>query len=154
MCIVSYWVTMPRQSVRFLDKRKILTFWQIIEKLMRNDEIMCLALNWQNTFDNVNWNTVFIILLKIEINYRERIMIYNLYKHGRAVCSDDEEILVSKGMRQSCSCPIMYCNCMSKRQLIRSVRKYKLAYTRWRNDRYLKFTDDIGDHQLVCSVLG
>ena len=60
----------------------------------------------EKAFDNVDWNKMFEILKKYGINYRERRIIFNLYKEQAAVIRVEgleKEAPIRKRVRQGCS---------------------------------------------------
>ena len=57
-------------------------------------------------FENVNWNVMMKILKAIKINYRDRRIIGELYKHQTTSIKTKEskrEAAIRKGVRQGCN---------------------------------------------------
>lgn len=60
----------------------------------------------EKSFDNVKWDKMFEVLRKSGLRYRERIIIYNLYKNQAVIIhldNQERQALIKKGVRQGCS---------------------------------------------------
>jgi len=52
----------------------------ISERTLKTDEEICVCfVDWQKAFDRVNWTKLMQILMETSIDWRERILISNLY---------------------------------------------------------------------------
>jgi hypothetical protein len=60
----------------------------------------------EKALDNMEWNRMFEILKKIGVKYKDRRIIYSLYKNQRAIVKCDgieKEARIKNGVRQCCS---------------------------------------------------
>ena len=66
----------------------------------------------EKAFDNVNWKIMFRILEKLGVKYRDRRILFNLYKNQVAVIEvgkEKEVAEIRKGVRQGCALsPVMF----------------------------------------------
>ena len=66
----------------------------------------------EKAFDNVNWRIIFQILERLGVKYRDRRVLYNLYKEQVAIVEigNEREIgKIRKGVRQGCALsPVMF----------------------------------------------
>ncbi|KAL1448655.1 hypothetical protein WDU94_014027 [Cyamophila willieti] len=66
-------------------REAILALRLITEEGMRvNKPVYIAFVDLQKAFDNVNWNLMMNILKNIDVKYKDRRLIYNLYKNQRA----------------------------------------------------------------------
>ena len=88
-------------------REAILTLRQIIEKRNKKGEATYIAfVDLEKAFDSVNWNIMFRLLKKVGISYRDRRIIYSLYKNEKGIIrfgNIQEEAEIKKGVRQGCS---------------------------------------------------
>ena len=85
----------------------ILTLRLILEnRIQKNVPTFLAFVDLEKAFDNVDWNKLFMILKMTGIKYKERRIIFNLYKNQTAVIRIDgyeREAEIKKGVRQGCS---------------------------------------------------
>ena len=88
-------------------REAILALRLILEDRLRKGKPTFIAfVDLEKAFDNVDWNTLFKILKVAGVKYRERKVIYNLYKNQIAVVrveGQERDAVVGKGVRQGCS---------------------------------------------------
>lgn len=75
------------------------------ESLRVNKPVFIAFVDLQKAFDNVNWNIMMKILEEIGLNFKDRRIIFNLYKNQKAYIELGEESEVAsirKGVRQGC----------------------------------------------------
>lgn len=66
-------------------REAILALRQIVDESLRiNKPLFVAFVDLQKAFDNVNWNKMMDILKDIGVNYKERRIIYNLYRNQTA----------------------------------------------------------------------
>lgn len=94
-------------------REAILALKLIIEKRMEmNMKTFIAFIDIEKAFDNVKWDKMFQILKAIGINYRDRRVIWNLYRNETAVINGrrkQEEVEIRKGVWQGCALsPIIF----------------------------------------------
>uniref|UniRef100_A0A8D8YBS6 Craniofacial development protein 2 n=1 Tax=Cacopsylla melanoneura TaxID=428564 RepID=A0A8D8YBS6_9HEMI len=75
------------------------------ESLRVNKPVFIAFVDLQKAFDNVNWNIMMKILEEIGLNFKDRRIIFNLYKNQKAYIEigDESEVAsIRKGVRQGC----------------------------------------------------
>jgi len=98
----------------------------ISERTLEIDEGLCVCfIDWQEEFDRVNWTKLMQILKETGIDWRERILIMNLYMAQsvkvRLNRRETRSVKIGRGVRQGCSLsPILfnlYSECLTKEAL-------------------------------------
>ncbi|KAI5743600.1 hypothetical protein M8J77_020048 [Diaphorina citri] len=71
-----------------------------------NRELYVCFVDWEKAFDRVNWNILLRVLREIDLNWKERRLIRQLYKGQKVVVrveeEETEEIIIGRGVRQGC----------------------------------------------------
>lgn len=85
-------------------REAILSLRLIIEKSLEIDKLVVIAfIDLEKAFDNVNWKVLFETLRKLKIDYRDRRILYQLYKNQTALIGKERvEARIGKGVRQGC----------------------------------------------------
>lgn len=129
-------------------REAILALRQVIEKQMKKGKPTFLAfVDLEKAFDNVNWNVLFSILRQTGINFRERRLVYNIYKQetGIVCCGNKEETAhIRKGVRQGCSLSPCLFNIYVQKAIDR-VREEFVTGVNIHGDKVdmIRFADDI-----------
>lgn len=94
-------------------REAILALRLIIQKNLRKKKKVFITFSdLEKAFDNVNWNKMFAILKERGIKWKDRRVIWNLYKNETAVIKMkdyQEEARIKKGVRQGCNLsPILF----------------------------------------------
>ena len=98
----------------------------ISERTLKTDEEICVCfVDWQKAFDRVNWTKLMQILMETSIDWRERILISNLYMNQsvkvRLNRGETRSVKIGRGVRQGCCLsPILfnlYGECLTKEAL-------------------------------------
>lgn len=88
-------------------REAILALRLIAEESMRVNKALFVAfVDLQKAFDNVNWNLMMKILKDIGVEYRDRRIIFNLYRNQSMhieVNQESEKAKIKKGVRQGCN---------------------------------------------------
>ena len=86
-------------------REAILSLRTIIEKALRiNKNIIIAFIDIEKAFDNVNWNIMLKTLKRLKVDYRDRKIIYQLYKNQTALIGKEQMTAkIGKGVRQGCS---------------------------------------------------
>ena len=129
-------------------REAILTLRLILEDRMKKNRPTVLAfVDLEKAFDNVNWNKLFEILKTTGIKYRERRLIYNLYKKQTAVIrieGEEREAAVHKGVRQGCSLSPLLFNLYIEQAMQEIKEEYgKGVMVQGEEIKTLRFADDI-----------
>lgn len=81
----------------------ILSLRQVIDKMNRKGKTTFISfVDIEKAFDNVNWDIMFDTLKKTGVSYRDRSIIYSLYKNEIRVIKrgvSEEEAKIMKGVR-------------------------------------------------------
>jgi len=87
-------------------REAILALRQVIEKQNRKRKITYIAfVDLEKAFDNVDWKTIYKILKRFGVTYKDRRIIKSLYEQeiGVVRCGNSrEEAEIRKGVRQGC----------------------------------------------------
>ncbi|KAI5728388.1 hypothetical protein M8J77_014772 [Diaphorina citri] len=71
-----------------------------------NRELYVCFVDWEKAFDRVNWNILLRVLREIDLNWKDRRLIRQLYKGQKVVVrveeEETEEIIIGRGVRQGC----------------------------------------------------
>lgn len=103
----------------------------LIEKQTSQNKITYSAfIEIKKAFDNIDWKIMFPIMKELDLDFRDRIILYNLYEN------QNEEILIKmrpsakirKGVRQGCPLSSLLFNCYVKK----SINKVKEKLNRIR----------------------
>lgn len=88
-------------------REAILALKLIAEESRRVNKPLFIAfVDLQKAFDNVNWNLMMKILKNIGVEYKDRKIIYNLYRQQTMyieVNKESERANIKKGVRQGCN---------------------------------------------------
>lgn len=65
---------------------------------------MIAFVDLDKAFDKVNWQKLFQIVQQIGVNFKDRRLIYNIYKHQSAEIRIEDKLTIAirKGTRQGC----------------------------------------------------
>ena len=128
-------------------REAILCLRNIIEKSFNvNKKVYIAFVDLLKAFDNVNWNIMMKILKMIKIDYKDRRIIRELYKHQSTfikIKDSKREAVIRKGVRQGCNLSPLLFNIYIE-QAINKCKVYctgiKLNEMRI---QMLRFADDI-----------
>ncbi|KAL1446687.1 hypothetical protein WDU94_006588 [Cyamophila willieti] len=99
----------------------ILSLRMLLEKrLKKNLNTYIAFIDLEKAFDQVEWTTLFEILKEIGIRYKDRRVIWNLYKNESAVfeCNENTtEARIRQGVRQGCCLSPVLFNCYIQKAL-------------------------------------
>ncbi|KAI5715577.1 hypothetical protein M8J77_018806 [Diaphorina citri] len=88
-------------------REAILALRLIAEESMRVNQPLFIAfVDLQKAFDNVNWSLMMKILKDIGVEYRDRRIIFNLYRNQSMhieINQESEKAKIKKGVRQGCN---------------------------------------------------
>ncbi|KAI5738445.1 hypothetical protein M8J77_007179 [Diaphorina citri] len=79
----------------------------VCEKVLdANRELYICFVDWEKAFDRVNWNVLLKVLKDIDLSWKDRRLIRELYKGQKVVVrveeEETEEIIIGRGVRQGC----------------------------------------------------
>ena len=101
----------------------------------------------EKAFDNVNWEIMFKILEKLGIKYRDRRVLFNLYKEQMAVIEigkEKETAEIRKGVRQGCALSPVLFNLYIEDAMNRLKMKDNIGIRiQGENVSMIRFADDI-----------
>ena len=129
-------------------REAVLTLRLILEdRIKKNKPTFMAFVDLEKAFDNVDWNKLFEILKMTRIKYRERRVIYNLYKNQTAVIrveGHEREAIVQKGVRQGCSLSPLLFNLYIEQAVKETKEKFGKGVTvQGEEIKTLRFADDI-----------
>ena len=122
-------------------------FRNIVEKIFKVNKKVCIAfVDLLKAFDNVNWNAMMKILKMIEIDYRGRRIIRELYNHQMTsikIKESKREAIIRKGVRQGCNLSPLLFNIYIQ-QAINECKEYCTGIkVNGEGIQVLRFADDI-----------
>lgn len=128
----------------------ILSLRVLLEKrLKKNLNTYIAFIDLEKAFDQVEWKTLFEILKEKGIKYKDRRVIWNLYKNESAVfeCNDNtSEARIRQGVRQGCCLSPVLFNCYIQKAL----DEVRLEMSEWHGIRVegtkvdmIRYADDI-----------
>lgn len=130
-------------------REAILCVRQITEKMLKIGKPTYMAfVDLEKAFDNVKWKKLFKILRAINVDFKDRRIIYNLYKNETAVfeCKTGANITakIKKGVRQGCNLSPMLFNLFIE-MAIREVKMSDVGGVKINGNRIklVRFADDI-----------
>lgn len=129
-------------------REAILTLRLILEnRIQKNVPTFLAFVDLEKAFDNVDWNKLFKILKITGIKYKERRIIFNLYKNQTAVIrieGYEREAAVQKGVRQGCSLSPLLFNLYIEQAMKEIKEKFGEGITvQGEVVKTLRFADDI-----------
>ena len=129
-------------------REAILTLRLILEDRIRKNRPTFMAfVDLEKAFDNVDWNKLFEILKMVGIKYRDRRVIYNLYRDQTAVVrveGHEREASIQKGVRQGCSLSPLLFNLYIEQAINEVKEKFGDGVTvQGEVIKTLRFADDI-----------
>ena len=129
-------------------REAILSLRLILEGRIRKGLPTFMAfVDLEKAFDNVNWRKIFEILKKIGVKYRDRRIIWSLYKDQTAVTRVDgheTRAAIQKGVRQGCSLSPLLFNLYIEQAIKEVKEQFEAGVTvHGQNIKMLRFADDI-----------
>ena len=117
------------------------------DRIKKNRPTVLTFVDLEKAFDNVEWNELFEIMEATGIKYRERRVIYNLYKDQTAVVrieGEERKAEVHKGVRQGCSLSPLLFNLYIEQAIQEIKEEYgKGVMVQGEEIKTLRFADDI-----------
>ena len=111
-----------------------------------NRKIYLAFIDLEKTFDPVEWDTLFKLLKRININWKDRRLIAEIYKNQTCcinINGAETEAIIRKGVRQGCPLSPYLFNLFIE-EVIRSVKeKTKGIKINGRKIQRIRFADDI-----------
>ena len=111
-----------------------------------NRKVYIAFVDLLKTFDNVNWNVMMKIIKMIKIDYRDRRIIRELYKHqttSMKIIESKREATIRKGVRQGCILSPLVFNIYIE-QAINECKEYCTGIkVNGMRIQMLRFADDI-----------
>ena len=129
-------------------REAILTLRLLIEgRLKKNKDTYMASVDLEKSFDNVNWNKMFEILRTIGLRFRDRGIIYNLYKDQVAIIrveDQERQASIKKGVRQGCSLSPLLFN-MYVEEAMKKLKEEFAGGVKIQGEeiKMLRFADDI-----------
>jgi hypothetical protein len=129
-------------------REAILALRQVIEKENRKRKITYIAfVNLEKAFDNVDWKTIFKILKRVGVTYKDRRIIKSLYEQeiGVVRCGNSrEEAEIRKVVKQGCTLSPSLFN-LYVQETVNKVREEIEVGVRINGERLdmLRFADNI-----------
>lgn len=129
-------------------REAILTLRLIIEgRIKKNQDTYMAFVDLEKAFDNVKWTKMFEILKKIGLNYRERRLIYNIYKQQQGLIKiegHERQAAIKKGVRQGCSLSPILFNIYVEEAIKEVKDKYRTGVKiQGKRIPMIRFADDI-----------
>uniref|UniRef100_A0A8D8TI87 Craniofacial development protein 2 n=1 Tax=Cacopsylla melanoneura TaxID=428564 RepID=A0A8D8TI87_9HEMI len=128
-------------------REAILSLRLIIEESMRINKPLVIAfVDLQKAFDNVNWNLMMDILKEINVTFKDRRLIYNLYKNQIAhieINKAKETASIKKGVRQGCQISPYLFNIYIEKAIKECKECCTGVVLSGRRVQMLRFADDI-----------
>uniref|UniRef100_A0A8D8X5H0 Craniofacial development protein 2 n=1 Tax=Cacopsylla melanoneura TaxID=428564 RepID=A0A8D8X5H0_9HEMI len=128
-------------------REAILALRLITEECMRvNKPVYIAFVDLQKAFDNVNWNLMMDILKEINVTFKDRRLIYNLYKNQIAhieINKAKETASIKKGVRQGCQISPYLFNIYIEKAIKECKECCTGVVLSGRRVQMLRFADDI-----------
>jgi hypothetical protein len=98
-------INLDLEETRILEKR-ILSLRTLVEKQIEfNNDTFIAFIDLKKAFDTIPWNELFKTLEELGIDYRDRQLIYNIYKEQLAIIKVSDKSAtakIGKGVKQGC----------------------------------------------------
>lgn len=111
-----------------------------------NKEIYVCFIDWEKAFDRVDWNILMKILKEIQLNWKDRRLIRELYKGQKVVVRVDneetEEVIIGRGVRQGCCMSPALFNLYAEKLLEEALANTEGIKIGNENMRNIKYADD------------
>uniref|UniRef100_A0A8D8R6E3 Craniofacial development protein 2 n=1 Tax=Cacopsylla melanoneura TaxID=428564 RepID=A0A8D8R6E3_9HEMI len=103
-------------------------------------------IDWEKAFDRVEWNILLRVLKEIELNWKDRRLIRELYKGQKVVVrvedEETEEITIGRGVRQGCCMSPSLFNLYAEKLLEEALRDTPGIQVGEEHVKNLKYADD------------
>uniref|UniRef100_A0A8D8UAM4 Craniofacial development protein 2 n=1 Tax=Cacopsylla melanoneura TaxID=428564 RepID=A0A8D8UAM4_9HEMI len=119
----------------------------LAERLMDvNRDMYVCFIDWEKAFDRVNWNILMKILKDIQINWKDRRLIRELYKGQKVVVrvenEETEEVIIGRGVRQGCCMSPALFNLYAEKLLEEALINERGIVVGNENLKNIKYADD------------
>lgn len=111
-----------------------------------NEDLYVCFIDWEKAFDRVEWNILLRVLKEIELNWKDRRLIRELYKGQKVVVrveeEETEEITIGRGVRQGCCMSPSLFNLYAEKLLEEALRDTPGIQVGEKHVKNLKYADD------------
>ncbi|KAL1446126.1 hypothetical protein WDU94_014018 [Cyamophila willieti] len=119
----------------------------ISERMMDvNKDVYVCFIDWEKAFDRVEWNILLRVLKEIELNWKDRRLIRELYKGQKVVVrvenEETEEITIGRGVRQGCCMSPALFNLYAEKLLEEALKITPGIKIGEENLKNIKYADD------------
>uniref|UniRef100_A0A8D8TDU0 Craniofacial development protein 2 n=1 Tax=Cacopsylla melanoneura TaxID=428564 RepID=A0A8D8TDU0_9HEMI len=119
----------------------------IAERMMDvNKDLYACFIDWEKAFDRVEWNILLRVLKDIELNWKDRRLIRELYKGQKVVVriesEETEEITIGRGVRQGCCMSPALFNLYAEKLLEEALNNTPGIKIGEENLKNIKYADD------------
>uniref|UniRef100_A0A8D8WQA5 Craniofacial development protein 2 n=2 Tax=Cacopsylla melanoneura TaxID=428564 RepID=A0A8D8WQA5_9HEMI len=117
------------------------------EKMLEfNKELYVCFVDWEKAFDRVDWNILLKVLKDIDINWKDRRLIRELYKGQKVVVrvedEETEEVVIGRGVRQGCCMSPVLFNLYAEKLMEEALEQSSGVSVGSEKIKSIKYADD------------